>query len=123
MLTSIIVLYRNTLLLDWNEVKGEVDRYGSGEPWHVRLRNGPQICLEAARDMVSLQVTVSEAGEPSFLALGTSPLAAVYVFVIQIRRQPGSILTRTHSEVCLCLTFRIQCKCGINLLAKLESSS
>ncbi|KAE8416205.1 hypothetical protein BDV36DRAFT_310246 [Aspergillus pseudocaelatus] len=96
---QIIVLNRNTLLLDWSEVKKEVDRYGSGEPWHLRLRNGPQICLEAAKDMTNLQVMVTEAGEPSFLALGTSPLAAAYVLAVHIRLQPASILSRAHSEL------------------------
>ncbi|KAK6831823.1 hypothetical protein RU639_002806 [Aspergillus parasiticus] len=96
---AIIVLYRNTLLLDWSEVKREVDRYGSGEPWHLRLRNGPQICLEAAKGMTNLQVMVTEADEPSFLVLGTSPLAAAYVLAVHIRRQPASILSRTHFEL------------------------
>ncbi|KAE8323135.1 hypothetical protein BDV39DRAFT_196120 [Aspergillus sergii] len=96
---QIIVLYRNTLLLDWSEVKREVDRYGSGEPWHLRLRNGPQICLEAAKGMTNLQVMVTEADEPSFLVLGTSPLAAAYVLAVHIRRQPASILSRTHFEL------------------------
>ncbi|KAL2811611.1 hypothetical protein BJX63DRAFT_433284 [Aspergillus granulosus] len=94
-----IVLYRNTQLLDWNEVKAEVDRYGSGEPWHLRLRNGPQICLEAVKDMTNLQVMVTEAGVPSFLTLSTSPLAAAFVLAIHISRQPASILSRTHSEL------------------------
>ncbi|BAE63557.1 unnamed protein product [Aspergillus oryzae RIB40] len=96
---QVIVLYRNTLLLDWSEVKREVDRYGSGEPWHLRLRNGPQICLEAAKGMTNLQVMVTEADEPSFLVLGTSPLAAAYVLAVHIRRQPATILSRTHFEL------------------------
>ncbi|QMW45854.1 hypothetical protein G4B11_009309, partial [Aspergillus flavus] len=96
---AVIVLYRNTLLLDWSEVKREVDRYGSGEPWHLRLRNGPQICLEAAKGMTNLQVMVTEADEPSFLVLGTSPLAAAYVLAVHIRRQPATILSRTHFEL------------------------
>ncbi|KAB8248348.1 fungal-specific transcription factor domain-containing protein [Aspergillus flavus] len=96
---AVIVLYRNTLLLDWSEVKREVDRYGSGEPWHLRLRNGPQICLEAAKGMTNLQVMVTEADEPSFLVLGTLPLAAAYVLAVHIRRQPATILSRTHFEL------------------------
>lgn len=96
----IIVLYRNTLLLDWNELRGEADQYASGEIWHPRLRNGPQLCLEAAKEMTNLQVMVTEAGEPTFLHMATSPLAAAYVLAIHIHRQPSSILSRTHSEVC-----------------------
>lgn len=95
----IIVLYRNALLLDWNELKWEADQFGSGEIWHPRLRKGPQICLEAAKEMTNLQVMVTEAGDPTFLYLATSPLAAAYVLAIYIRRQPASILSRTHSEV------------------------
>jgi hypothetical protein len=95
----IITLYRNTLLLDWTEVKAEVDRFGSGEPWHLRIRNAPQICLEAAKETINLQVMATEAGEPSYVSIGTSPLAAAYVLAIYIRRQPASILSRTHSEV------------------------
>ncbi|KAL2793787.1 hypothetical protein BJX66DRAFT_219935 [Aspergillus keveii] len=95
---AIITLYRNTLLLDWTEVKAEVDRFGSGEPWHLRIRNAPQICLEAAKETINLQVMATEAGEPSYVSIGTSPLAAAYVLAIYIRRQPASILSRTHSE-------------------------
>ncbi|OOQ84566.1 hypothetical protein PEBR_30048 [Penicillium brasilianum] len=96
---AIIVLYRNALLLDWNELKWEADQFGSGEIWHPRLRKGPQICLEAAKEMTNLQVMVTEAGDPTFLYLATSPLAAAYVLAIYIRRQPASILSRTHSEL------------------------
>lgn len=49
--------------------------------------------------MTNLQVMVTEAGEPSFLSLCTSPLSAAYVLLVHIRRQPASILSRTHSEV------------------------
>lgn len=98
--SRIIVLYRNALLLDWNELKREADQYASGKIWYLRLRNGPQLCLEAAKEMTNLQVMVTEAGEPTFLHLATSPLAAAYVLAIHIRRQPASILSRTHSEVC-----------------------
>ncbi|KAL3442498.1 hypothetical protein BJX65DRAFT_299007 [Aspergillus insuetus] len=96
---QIITLYRNTLLLDWTEVKAEVDRYGSGEPWHLRIRNAPQICLEAAKEIINLQVVATETGEPSYVSIGTSPLVAAYVLAIYIRRQPASILSRTHSEL------------------------
>lgn len=121
MLTRVIVLYRNTLLLDWSEVKREVDRYGSGEPWHLRLRNGPQICLEAAKGMTNLQVMVTEADEPSFLVLGTSPLAAAYVLAVHIRRQPATILSRTHFEVRL--FEKVWVHCGICSLTWFQSSS
>jgi hypothetical protein len=50
--------------------------------------------------MTNLQVMVTEAGEPTFLHLATSPLAAAYVLAIHIRRQPASMLSWTHSEVC-----------------------
>ncbi|GLA06846.1 hypothetical protein AnigIFM60653_007794 [Aspergillus niger] len=96
---QIFVLYRNALLLDWSEVKREVDRFGSKEPWHLRIRNGPQICLEAAKDMTNLQVAVTESAAPSFLAVATSPLPAAYVLLIYIRCQPASILNRAHFEV------------------------
>ncbi|GKZ35543.1 hypothetical protein AbraIFM66950_006206 [Aspergillus brasiliensis] len=96
---AIFVLYRNGLLLDWNEVKREVDRYGSKEPWHLRLRNGPQICLDAAKDMTNLQVAVTESATPSFLAVATSPLPAAYVLLIYIRCQPASILSRAYFEI------------------------
>ena len=71
-------------------MKREVDRFGSKEPWHLRIRNGPEICLEAAKDMTNLQVAVTESSAHSFLAVATSPLPAAYVLLIYIRCQPAS---------------------------------
>lgn len=66
----------------------------------MRIRNGPHLCLDAAKEMTNLQVIVTEAEEPSFIKLATSPLSAAYVLVIHIRRQSASLLSKAHSEVC-----------------------
>lgn len=78
----------------------EIDRYGANQTWHRYIRNGPEACTEAARDMIRLLVALADSGTTTYLSVSNSPLGATYVLAIYICCQPRSLLSWSHFEVC-----------------------
>lgn len=94
-----IILYRNTLLRDVKVLQQEIDRYGANQSWQRRISNGSQACVEAATDMIKLLGSLEDADTINYTSITSSPLAAAYVLVIYICREPSALLSQTYFEV------------------------
>ncbi|KAL3457259.1 hypothetical protein BJX64DRAFT_296020, partial [Aspergillus heterothallicus] len=96
---AVMLLNRSVLLVERKEMQDVLARYAWGKPWHHLIANGATTCVEAAREMIKLMVTLVDSGQPGFLISLASPLGAVYILAAHIFRERHSLLIRSDFEL------------------------
>lgn len=95
----LVLLHRNTLLVNIQNARKEIDRYCAGQPYLHRLRNGQAICGNATRSIVNVLSNIHEQSSDCILYSLNAPLIATYALAIHTLKHPTSRLVKSDLEV------------------------
>ena len=88
---AVFLVSRNALLINMQTVQSEIDKIFEGSPTVSRLRNGMNVCANAARSILNVLNHAEEVGVRSPLLTPYAPLMAMYALTIHVvKRQPSA---------------------------------
>jgi hypothetical protein len=96
---AVFLVSRNALLINMQTVQSEIDKSFEGSPNVNRLRNGMNVCANAARSILNILNHAEEAGVRSPLLTPYAPLMAMYALTIHIVRRQSPATAKLDLEL------------------------
>lgn len=96
---AVFLVSRNALLINMQSVQSEIDKSSEGSPNVNRLRNGQNVCLNAARSILNILNHAEEAGVRSPLLTPYAPLMSMYALTIHIVRRQSPATAKVDLEL------------------------
>jgi hypothetical protein len=96
---AVFLVSRNALLINMQTVQSEIDKSFEGSPNVNRLRNGMNVCANAARSILNVLNHAEEAGVQSSLLTPYAPLMAMYALTIHIVRRQSPATAKVDLEL------------------------
>jgi hypothetical protein len=84
---TIFLLHRNSMILNTNSIRSQVDELFAGKTYRNRLKNGPTVCIQSARSLLNILSHSGEMGVHSVLTSPYAPLLAMYALTIYAIRK------------------------------------
>jgi len=96
---AVFLVSRNALLINMQTVQSEIDKTFEGYIGMNRLRNGMNVCANAARSILNVLNHAEEAGVRSPLLTPYAPLMSMYALTIHIVRRQSPATAKVDLEL------------------------
>lgn len=96
---AVFLVSRNALFINMQAVHPEIDKAFEGKPCTNRLKNGMNICVNAARAMLNILNHAAEMGVRCPFSTPYAPLMAMYALTIHIVRRQSPATARVDLEL------------------------